>query len=113
MSLTRVRFGFFGIRTNPSCFEGPAYLLTADVVQDLYCEALGMPFFKLEDVFVTGMAAERLNVSRIGVKEFLNVRVEPEALDHCRLNRLITVHDLGQTEQLELWKMLHKTSDRC
>ncbi|KAL9706284.1 hypothetical protein quinque_009802 [Culex quinquefasciatus] len=103
----------YGLDRYPAFTTGPAYLLTADVVQDLYCEALGMPFFKLEDVFVTGMVAERLNVSRIGVKEFLNVRVEPEALDHCRLNRLISIHDLGQTEQLELWKMLHETSDRC
>ncbi|KAJ8983528.1 hypothetical protein NQ317_012019 [Molorchus minor] len=58
--------------TFPDFTTGPAYLLPAQISKDLYVAALNHTYFKLEDVFVTGIVANGLKIKRIHAPEFLN-----------------------------------------
>ncbi len=48
----------------PVILSGSGYITTRPAVECIYAEALTLPFFHLEDVFVTGFSAENCGVSR-------------------------------------------------
>ncbi|SPP82061.1 beta-1,3-galactosyltransferase 5-like [Drosophila guanche] len=47
----------------PKYATGVAYLLTGDVVHELYMQSLSSSYFPQEDIFITGIMAERLNIT--------------------------------------------------
>ena len=51
-------------RTFPQFVLGPGYLISNDVAEGLYRQALRTRYHHLEDVFVTGIVAEAANVTR-------------------------------------------------
>lgn len=85
----------------PDFTTGPAYLLPARLSKELYNAALNHTYFKLEDVFVTGIVANSLKIKRIHVPEFLNKRVP---LTPCSVQRGISIHMIKGAEQYDLWK---------
>lgn len=96
----------------PSFNTGPAYVLTSDVVADLYRGALDDTFFKLEDVYVTGMIAERLgDVQHVDFVQFYNRR--PKKLDTCQTNKMASVHMVKGFEMYDLWKRLSDGLHKC
>lgn len=85
----------------PSFNTGPAYLLTNDIISPLYNASLEEVFFKLEDVFLTGLVARKLNIAHISYRQFYNRR--PDSLKKCTVKRLATVHGLSPREIMDLW----------
>ena len=49
----------------PEIFSGSGYIMSKSAAQCLFHEGLKLPYFHLEDVFVTGFAAEKCQVKRI------------------------------------------------
>lgn len=94
----------------PPFTTGPAYLMTTDVVHDLYEKALNQTYLKLEDVFTTGIVAQLVNVKRVQVNEFMNRRIP---FNPCNLRRVISVHMVKSNEQFDLWKKLLDTGTKC
>lgn len=94
----------------PQFTTGPAYLLSADVVHDLYTKSLNQTYLKLEDVFTTGIVAELTKVKRVHVNEFLNRRI---AFNPCNIRKAISVHMVKSNEQFDLWKKLLDTNTKC
>lgn len=94
----------------PAFTTGPAYLMTTDVVHDLYAKALNQTYLKLEDVFTTGIVAQLVNVKRVHVNEFLNRRIP---FNPCNIRRVISVHMVKSNEQFDLWKKLLDTGTKC
>lgn len=94
----------------PDFTTGPAYLLPARLAHELYTAALNHTYFKLEDVFVTGIVASSLHVRRVHVPEFLNKRV---SLTPCAVQRGITIHMVQGAEQYDLWKKLLDGVAKC
>ncbi|XP_053611521.1 beta-1,3-galactosyltransferase 5-like [Plodia interpunctella] len=99
----------------PRFLTGPAYLLSTDVTRDLFTTAANEPYFKIEDVFITGILAEKLKIKRIHINEFHNSKLRGEV---CRLLDQISVHGFTSTELLKTWNKLQasdcpseKTSD--
>lgn len=88
----------------PDFTTGPAYLFPANISKELYVAALNLTYFKLEDVFVTGIVANGLKIKRQHVPEFLNKKVP---LSACNVQRGISIHMVKSTEQYDLWKKLH------
>ncbi|XP_038107031.1 beta-1,3-galactosyltransferase 5 [Culex quinquefasciatus] len=82
----------------PSFTTGPAYLLTADIIPELFSKALEMPFFKMEDVFLTGIVAEQLQIQRVGDSQFLNQRLSTIGSGRCKVKTVISIHDLKPNE---------------
>jgi hypothetical protein len=96
--------------TFPDFTTGPAYLMTGDVIHDLYTAALGTTYLKLEDVFTTGIVAQDIKVKRTHVSEFYNERVPMSA---CNIQKLISVHMVEFDEQFDLWKKLLDRKTTC
>lgn len=94
----------------PDFTTGPAYLVSRSVVGDLYNAALGRTYFKLEDVFMTGIVAHYINVKRIHVNEFLNKRV---SFHPCNVQKGISIHMVRVSEQFDLWKKLLDGRTKC
>lgn len=94
----------------PQFTTGPAYLMSGDIVRDLYDKALNQTYLKLEDVFTTGIIAQLVNVKRVHVNEFLNRRI---AFNPCNIRKAISVHMVKSNEQFDLWKKLLDTNTKC
>lgn len=94
----------------PDFTTGPAYLFPAGISKELYLAALNHTYFKLEDVFVTGIVANGLKINRVHAPEFLNKRV---SLTPCSVQRGISIHMVKGVEQYDLWKKLHDVMVKC
>lgn len=94
----------------PDFTTGPAYLLSSDIVHKLYDAALDQTYLKLEDVFVTGIVADKLGIKRIHANEFLNKKISYSA---CNVQRGISIHMVKYSEQFDLWKKLFDGKSKC
>ncbi|KAK7868726.1 hypothetical protein R5R35_002530 [Gryllus longicercus] len=94
----------------PDFTTGPAYLITSDIIHDLYVTALNKTYLKLEDVFLTGIVAQEMKVRRIHVSEFLNKRI---SLNACSIQKGISIHMIKYHEQFDLWKKLLDGKSKC
>lgn len=66
-----VSFDQYSEKYYPAFTAGPGYLLPQPIWKDLFDEALKNKYLKLEDVFFTGVIADKLNIERLNVKKFL------------------------------------------
>jgi len=94
----------------PDFTTGPAYLMTNDVIHDLYITALDKTYLKLEDVYTTGIVAQDNKIQRQHVNEFYNKRV---ALNPCNIQKSISIHMVKNFEQYDLWKKLLDGRSKC
>ena len=94
----------------PQFTTGPAYLMTSDIVHDLFTKSLNQTYLKLEDVYTTGIVAQLLNIKRINVNEFLNRRI---AFNQCNIKKAISIHMVKGNEQFDLWKKLLDNNVKC
>ncbi|XP_019872541.1 beta-1,3-galactosyltransferase 5 [Aethina tumida] len=94
----------------PDFTTGPAYLMPAQLSKELYTAALNHTYFKLEDVFVTGIVANGLKIKRVHAPEFLNKKV---SFTPCNLQKAISFHMVKSSEQYDLWKRLHEVAKFC
>ncbi|XP_059469519.1 beta-1,3-galactosyltransferase 5 [Neocloeon triangulifer] len=94
----------------PDFTTGPAYLMTSDVVHDLYMGALNLTYLKLEDVYTTGIVAQQLKIKRLHASEFLNKRITWHA---CHVIKGISFHMVKFHEQFDLWKKLQDGKTKC
>ncbi|EDW35146.1 GL24766 [Drosophila persimilis] len=94
----------------PPFTTGPAYLLTGDIVHELYVQSLNTYYIQLEDVFITGFVAKRLKIRREHANEFLNSRI---SLRPCKIRNVISVHKIKPREQYHLWRDLLDSTIKC
>ncbi|XP_055297470.1 beta-1,3-galactosyltransferase 5-like [Sitodiplosis mosellana] len=92
-------------------FIASMYLISGSTIHDLYTTALKQIFFKLEDVFMTGIVAELVNIERINVDNFREDGTS--RLDMCNLREKFVIHDIKINEQFDLWEKLMNTSANC
>lgn len=102
--------GQFSATVFPQFTTGPAYLMTSDIVHELYMKSLEQTYLKLEDVYTTGIVAQLLGIKRIHVNEFLNRRI---AFNPCNIRKAISVHMIKSNEQFDLWKKLLDLTTKC
>jgi len=100
----------FSVPIFPDFTTGPAYLLTSDIVHELYDHALDTTYLKLEDVFTTGIVAQSLDIKRVHVNEFLNKRIP---FNVCNIKKGISIHMIKCHEQFDLWKKLLDGRAKC
>lgn len=94
----------------PDFVTGPSYLLTTDMLRDMYEASLQHVFLKLEDVYMTGIISEKVGVKRKHVNEFLNRRI---AFNPCAIRKAISIHMVKGKEQFDLWKKLLDVDLKC
>ncbi|XP_015111301.1 beta-1,3-galactosyltransferase 5 [Diachasma alloeum] len=94
----------------PDYTIGAAYLLPTDIIHKLYETALREPFLRIEDVFTTGVVAQKLKIKRVYANEFWNQAI---AYTACNVQRYISIHGVLPREQYDLWKKLFDENSKC
>ncbi|KAI5631781.1 galactosyltransferase domain-containing protein [Phthorimaea operculella] len=94
----------------PDFATGPAYLLTRDAIHPLLSVALSQPYVRLEDVYVTGILANKVGVKRQHAHEFYNRKISPHP---CAVQRGISIHMVRYHEQFDLWRKLLDHTAKC
>ena len=90
----------------PPFVTGPSYLISRPAFDLLQQAAMNRPFFHLEDVFITGIVAESVDVPRRLAVEFRNNATPiPTRFLGCTLTKTISIHKVKPEEQVELSKM--------
>ncbi|CAG0922887.1 unnamed protein product, partial [Notodromas monacha] len=65
----------------PNFVTGPAYAFTSDVLPKLVAMARATPYLKLEDVYVTGVLADRAGIERRNERKFASLLFYVRGLD--------------------------------
>lgn len=94
--------------TLPPYLDGPAYLLSTDLVEKVYKTALTTPIFKWEDAFL-GMCMQKAGVQIHGIERFLLFRFRYE-IDEDReqkVNMYTFISNLSTAEMKWMWNIGH------
>jgi hypothetical protein len=96
----------------PDFCTGPAYLMTSDVVPALLEEALKLKYMKLEDVVITGIAAQNAKVRLVDVPEFKNDSPKRNPTP-CLLEQTIAFHDIPPDKLYQYWTSVRTQGVNC
>lgn len=94
----------------PDFVTGPAYLITGDLVRELFEASLRHPFLPLEDVYVTGIVAQEVKARLRHLPQLLNRKIR---YDTCVLRKYISIHRVKFNKQLHLWKKIMNKDIKC
>ncbi|XP_015111303.1 beta-1,3-galactosyltransferase 1 [Diachasma alloeum] len=100
----------FKLSVYPDYVTGQAYLMSRDIIHKLYSTALSQTFFRIEDIFITGIVAGKLGIKRVKASEFLSYRIPYEP---CRIRAVISIHKVNYTEQYDVWTKLMDEKSKC
>jgi hypothetical protein len=104
----------FSGNTFPDYVTGPAYLFSSTLIaQSFFDKGMESRFNPMEDVFVTGLLAEALNVSRVEVAEFQSFPIRLAMKNNCALSKYISIHRVSYHEQFEIWRRLSDGKEEC
>lgn len=101
---------------------GLAYLIPTQFAHDIFTVSVGTdrPYLKLEDVYITGISADKLKIPRSNIPYFVNKKYPDDfTYSLCELRRGVSFHlKQNHTKQYEFWGMLFKdeyysTSKSC
>ncbi|XP_003724867.2 beta-1,3-galactosyltransferase 5 [Strongylocentrotus purpuratus] len=94
--------------TFPPYMDGPAYLLSTDLIEKVYKTALTTPIFKWEDAFL-GMCMQKAGVQIRGIEQFLLFRLRyktNERREHT-VNMYTFISNLSAAEMKWMWNIGH------
>lgn len=87
----------------PAYTSGTAYLISGDAVLGLFAEGMNQPIFWLEDVFLTGIVAKKLDVEMIHDARF-HYRKTRRKGNVCWYKTVFTEHDVSPANLLRIWE---------
>ncbi|XP_076308594.1 beta-1,3-galactosyltransferase 1-like [Tachypleus tridentatus] len=91
--------------TYPDFVYGPSYLIHGALARSIYETSLEEPYFLLEDVFITGIIASKLNITLKHQRKFSTKR--NLKMSSIAFRRLITSHKYSPREIRLLWSKFH------
>ncbi|KAH9360527.1 hypothetical protein HPB48_019017 [Haemaphysalis longicornis] len=94
----------------PQYVSGPAYVMSKDAVRRLFTEALVTPFLYLEDVFITGIVAPKVDVELVNSPCFSGCA---KLGDICKYRNTITAHSLPPDAMTSVWHDVRNASAKC
>ena len=94
----------------PQYISGCAYVISGDMLEDLYMSTFETAPFWIEDVYITGMCAKT-----IGGKHLFNGKFgyRSRARDPCVYRNVITAHRLGAGDLRQMWTQTFDESLTC
>uniref|UniRef100_A0A182NR88 RING-type E3 ubiquitin transferase n=1 Tax=Anopheles dirus TaxID=7168 RepID=A0A182NR88_9DIPT len=93
----------------PNYLSGTAYLMNLEAVKTLYRASLSTPIFHLEDVYLTGIVADRVKIRRRHHPLFFYSYTK----DLCALRGMISQHQLQPSEIRAAYDYITNTSIVC
>jgi len=91
--------------------NGP-YIISSDSIYPIYVEILNsLPALALEDVYITGIIAEKLNVTKIHTKYFVKLKwigLVPKNLNYTLFkSNILFSHDFGYSVLISIWNRFY------
>uniref|UniRef100_A0A182Q2V5 Hexosyltransferase n=1 Tax=Anopheles farauti TaxID=69004 RepID=A0A182Q2V5_9DIPT len=93
----------------PNYLSGTAYLMNLEAVKTLYRASLSTPIFHLEDVYLTGIVADRAKIGRRHHPLFFYSYTK----DLCALRGMISQHQLQPSEIRAAYDYITNSSIVC
>ncbi|KAI8780001.1 beta-1,3-galactosyltransferase 5 [Biomphalaria glabrata] len=97
-------------KTYPTFTSGTAYAMTTSAAKRLYKASFQVPFFRLEDVYITGLCAKKANVEVIHNNLFFNVKRNPTG---CSFKNTISGHRYRRAEMERIHQQLYNITIKC
>lgn len=99
----------------PPYLSGTAYLMSIVSVQKLYHQSLRTPYFHLEDVYITGICASKLNLKPKHHPLFFYSMVKDANKSQlfCALRGMVSQHNLSPTDMLMAFNFVVNRSIVC
>ncbi|KAL1479587.1 hypothetical protein MTO96_051735 [Rhipicephalus appendiculatus] len=96
--------------TYPDYVNGPAYLISGDSVSVLLRSASAVPYFFIEDVYVTGLVAETAGIRRENDSGY--VSRPKHNIRPCQKPRVIASHGWSPRKLRQAWRKMVGRIDR-
>lgn len=96
--------------TYPKYMSGSAYVISGDLVGDLYQAAVQTAPFWIEDIYITGLVAEKIDMQHIFNGKF---GYKKRTLHPCLFKHVITGHYVTPAEMIKLWQKITSGSYSC
>ncbi|XP_075776355.1 beta-1,3-galactosyltransferase 5-like [Pelodiscus sinensis] len=96
--------------TYPPFCSGTGYVLSTDVVSQIYNISESVPFIKLEDVFI-GLCLAKLKINPEELHSEQTFFLHKVGFSFCRFRKIVTSHQVEPYELLIFWDALEKSKD--
>ncbi|KAH9367871.1 hypothetical protein HPB48_021480 [Haemaphysalis longicornis] len=93
----------------PDYLSGSGYVMSIDVAAALLRTAMRMRLLYFEDVFTTGLVAEKLGIARVDSSCFTYWEQE----DQCCQRRLVTINLMTPERMRRTWRVVHDADLPC
>ena len=94
----------------PRYTSGTAYSMTLTAARRLYQASAQIPFFWLEDIYITGLCRRKADMEALHNWGF---SYQKASVDGCRFRKVITDHKHNAAEKREIFKKVHDPSLKC
>jgi hypothetical protein len=97
----------------PDFMFGP-YIISRDSIYPIYVEVLNsLPALAFEDVYISGIIAEKCNISRVNIDYFLildSIHIKSSEIDFKIFNsNILFSHDFGFNDIIAIWDKFNLT----
>lgn len=93
----------------PDFLSGTAYVMSMGSARRLYEECLSTPMFHLEDVYLTGIVAEKINLKRRHHSLFFYLSFD----DLCSLRGMLTQHHISPENIVKAYEFITDEGEEC
>ena len=90
----------------PPYESGSAYVITGDLIHELFVTAEYVPYIRIDDVYVTGILGRILGVNHVQQRGFAFWTDKPPAACDLVLNRVVTGTKMTPQNLFSLWSRL-------
>ncbi|XP_021358224.1 beta-1,3-galactosyltransferase 1-like [Mizuhopecten yessoensis] len=94
----------------PAYLSGTSYVISGDIVSKLYNASLSIPFFWLEDVFITGLCRRKIGAKAVADYGFTYTHRSPTGCDY---RHVISGHKNTPEEITKIWHELQDPKLKC
>lgn len=94
----------------PDYCSGTAYTFSSNIILDLYKKASQLELFRMEDVFISGLAAQNLNITHIHHGGFSYLKREATG---CAYENVLTGHEVTTKQMYIIYSQLQSKEIDC
>ena len=102
--------GMYKDRTYPPYLSGSAYVVPISLAEPILQHSQETSIFWLEDIYITGILAPKVNASLIHNSKF---EYRKRKLGPCRFKMVNSAHGLSPSDLYYVWREMHKSGLRC
>ncbi|XP_076366109.1 beta-1,3-galactosyltransferase 5-like [Tachypleus tridentatus] len=103
----------FPYRRYPEYASGPMYFMPVETARRLYGVVQTTRYVSMEDVFVTGLCADKVGIKRANVARIKTLRSASFSLHECSFSRELAIHHVTYQMLITSWKSFEQVNGRC